>query len=95
VVISYLLPGGLELENPRLRDEAEQGQEQETPGVRYDVRDDRLLIFVDRLTQVTEYRFTMRAVTRGNFAVPPLAAEGMYDPDIRFVGSVGENLVIE
>jgi uncharacterized protein YfaS (alpha-2-macroglobulin family) len=91
VVISYLLPGGLELENPRLQNDGEQ----ETPGVRYDVRDDRLLIFIDRLPQTTEYQFTMRAVTRGNFAVPPLAAEGMYDPDIRFVGAVGENLVIK
>jgi uncharacterized protein YfaS (alpha-2-macroglobulin family) len=93
VVISYLLPGGLELENPRLRGDEEE-EEQETQGVHYDARDDRLLIFIDHLTQATEYKFTMRAVTRGNFAVPPLAAEGMYDPDIRFVGSVGENLEI-
>ena len=63
--------------------------------MRYDVRDDRLLLFIDRLWQRTDYSFEVRAVTRGSFAVPPLAAEGMYNPGVRFVGSMKENITIE
>ncbi|MDR1622428.1 MAG: hypothetical protein LBS00_08650, partial [Synergistaceae bacterium] len=91
VAVSYLLPAGLEIENPRLKG----GEEQETPGVRYDVRDDRLLLFIDRLSRKTDYRFQVRAVTRGGFVVPPLAAEGMYNPGVRFVGPTRENITIE
>ena len=91
VAVSYLLPAGLEIENPRLKG----NEERETPGVRYDVRDDRLLLFIDRLWQRTDYSLEVRAVTRGSFAVPPLAAEGMYNPGVRFVGSMKENITIE
>jgi uncharacterized protein YfaS (alpha-2-macroglobulin family) len=91
LAVSYLLPAGLEIENPRLKG----NEERETAGVRFDVRDDRLLLFIDRLSQETEYRFEVRAVTRGSFAVPPLSAEGMYNPEIRFVGSMRENITIK
>jgi uncharacterized protein YfaS (alpha-2-macroglobulin family) len=91
VAVSYLLPAGLEIENPRLKG----NEERETSGVRYDVRDDRLLLFVDRLRQKTGYSFEVRAVTQGAFAVPPLAAEGMYNPGVRFVGPMRENITIK
>ncbi|MDR1979113.1 MAG: hypothetical protein LBQ42_10320 [Synergistaceae bacterium] len=94
VAVSYLLPAGMEIENPRLQ-ASEGTQEGETQGVYYDVRDDRLLLFVDRLSQKADYSFEMRAVTRGDFAVPPLSAEGMYNPGVRFVGAMGENVTIE
>jgi uncharacterized protein YfaS (alpha-2-macroglobulin family) len=91
VALSYLLPAGMELENPRLTDSGAP----QMPGVRYDIRDDRLLIFVDRLYQATEYKFAMRAVTKGTFVRPPLAAEGMYDPSVRFVGEMEEAVTIK
>jgi uncharacterized protein YfaS (alpha-2-macroglobulin family) len=92
LVVSCLLPAGMEIENPRLKGGDE---EEEQGGVRYDVRDDRLLLFVDRLAKTTEYQFTMRAVTRGAFVLPPLAAEGMYDPGIHFIGATEGRVVIE
>ncbi|MDR1874406.1 MAG: hypothetical protein LBQ90_05245 [Synergistaceae bacterium] len=91
LAVSFLLPAGMEIENPRLKG----NEEEEQRGVRSDVRDDRLLLFVDSLSRKTNCRFTMRAVTRGAFALPPLAAEGMYDPGIRFVGEMEENIVID
>ena len=91
LVVSYLLPAGMEIENPRLKD----NEAQENWGVRYDVRDDRLLLYIDRLSEKTEYRFIMRAVTKGSFAVPPVAAEGMYDPGVRFVGEVEGNVTVK
>jgi uncharacterized protein YfaS (alpha-2-macroglobulin family) len=53
------------------------------------------LLFIDRLDRATEYSFVMRAVTRGTFAQPLLSAEGMYDPGVRFVGEMGEAIIIE
>jgi uncharacterized protein YfaS (alpha-2-macroglobulin family) len=76
VVVSLLLPAGLEIEsNP-------------TPGYfRSDARDDRLLLFFDKLDGSVEYKYTVRAVTKGSFAVPPVSAEGMYNPAVKFIGT--------
>ena len=90
LALSCLLPAGLEIENPRLSDEGE-----EASLFRSDVRDDRLLLFADRLSEAATYRFRVRAVTKGTFAVPPISAEGMYDPEIRFIGETPAPLVIE
>ena len=93
VALSYLLPAGLELDNPRLDDTAEV-----TPGsygIVNDVRDDRLLLFFDRVDGEVSYGFKARAVTRGTFAVPPVSAVGMYDPSVRFIGRSQQELVIE
>jgi uncharacterized protein YfaS (alpha-2-macroglobulin family) len=92
VVVSCLLPAGMEIDNPRLT--SGNGEEQDKWDVHYDVRDDRLLLFITSLLRETTYRFTLRAVTRGTFAFPPLAAEGMYDPGVHFIGGAGKNLVI-
>jgi uncharacterized protein YfaS (alpha-2-macroglobulin family) len=98
VALSYLLPAGMKLENPRLDDGDDnegEGENGDKNGVRFDVRDDRLIIFIDRLSSKTEYHFAMRAVTRGSFAMPPLAAEGMYDPGVHFIGQMGNNVTIK
>lgn len=90
LALSCLLPAGLEIENPRLSDEGE-----EASLFRSDVRDDRLLLFADRISEAATYRFRVRAVTKGTFAMPPISAEGMYDPEIRFIGETPAPLVIE
>ena len=92
VALSYLLPAGMEIENPQLIND---GDELDLSGVRYDIRDDRLIIFIDNLNWATEYRFSMRAVTRGTFVVPPLAAEAMYNSGVYFIGEAGGRVVIE
>ena len=93
LAVSVLLPAGLELENARLdEDMADEG---EGWGVVSDVRDDRLILFFDRLTQERPYGFKVRAVTKGTFAVPPISAVGMYDPAVRFTGKTGPALTIE
>ncbi|MCL2010569.1 MAG: hypothetical protein FWG71_08520 [Synergistaceae bacterium] len=98
VAVSYLLPAGMEIDNPRLIEnprtiDEEHGRGQD--GTRYDVRDDRLVIFIDDLTKESSYRFVMRAVTRGSFAVPPLAAEAMYNSGVHFVGESGGSVTIK
>ena len=50
------------------------------------LRDDRLLLFLDPPTsKVGIYRYVVRAVTAGEFVLPAISAECMYEPG---VGSV-------
>jgi uncharacterized protein YfaS (alpha-2-macroglobulin family) len=88
------LAGGLEIENPRVMDPNPSGEyEYNSPyyGARTEIRDDRLLLFVDYLpvsySKPFTWKFTMRAVTSGMFTLPPLAVEGMYSPGTRSVGA--------
>ncbi|NLB82692.1 MAG: alpha-2-macroglobulin family protein, partial [Synergistaceae bacterium] len=87
LVVIDILPGGMEIENPRLSGGAE--EEEAYRGIRAERRDDRLLLFVDSVDKPLEYRYLLRAVTRGTFTVPPLAAEGMYAPDVQALTGSG------
>jgi uncharacterized protein YfaS (alpha-2-macroglobulin family) len=73
VVISDLFPGGLEFER------------MEAPSAHMEQREDRAIIVIPHMregeTRTVEY--SLRAVTEGEFALPPTAAEGMYQPEIR------------
>ncbi|MBR1671927.1 MAG: hypothetical protein IJ702_03285 [Fretibacterium sp.] len=93
LAVSCLLPAGLEIENPRLDDGVEPTGS--SYGIVSDIRDDRLLLFFDRLDRETAYGFKVRAVTRGTFVVPPISAAGMYDPAVRFTGRPQPDLTIE
>jgi uncharacterized protein YfaS (alpha-2-macroglobulin family) len=100
IVVALPLAGGLEIENPNLVDVRESvedtdynydyyGQVYQTS--RTELRDDRLLLFVDYAAREFKWKFVMRAITPGKFTLPPIAAEGMYSPGTR---SVGETAVI-
>jgi uncharacterized protein YfaS (alpha-2-macroglobulin family) len=92
LVVSCLLPAGLEIEDKLYVGNQESGSAKDSASgalIRADVRDDRLRLFMDRVTGETSYSFTLRAVTQGSFSLPPLAAEGMYNPGIHFVGPSG------
>ena len=93
LALNYLLPAGLELENPRLEDGA--SEQSGTYGIVNDVRDDRLVLFFDRLNGERSYGFKMRAVTRGTFRMPQISAFGMYDAGVRFTGPAQPDLVIK
>ena len=89
LAVNYLLPAGLEIENPRINDG------DNNYSVYSDIRDDRLLLFFDRLSSEASYGIKLRAVTRGTFAVPQVSAFGMYDATVRFTGRSQSNLVIK
>jgi len=47
-----------------------------------ELRDDRLLLFADRLPAgIYTYSYIARATTIGDFVLPPIHAEGMYTPE--------------
>ena len=101
VVISDLLPGGLEIENPRLASSEtlrlpHHDAESLLSPDRVEMRDDRLLIFTDLGAGKTRYhRYLARAVTRGRFHLPPVSALAMYDPGVSSIHGSGMVEVID
>jgi uncharacterized protein YfaS (alpha-2-macroglobulin family) len=90
IVVVLPLAGGFEIENPRLMDARSEeyfDDDSEAPGARAELRDDRLVLFVDELSKPFKWRCSMRAVTAGRFQLPPIAAEGMYAPGIQSAGA--------
>lgn len=92
VVMSDLLPAGLEIENPRLLTTAKPDwilDKTEEPQY-MDIRDDRLLTFQSlRAGDPFVLYYTTRAVTAGTFILPPVKAEAMYDPSYRAISEMG------
>jgi uncharacterized protein YfaS (alpha-2-macroglobulin family) len=84
IVVEELLPAGLEIENAQMasagtlpwikRDEAEWVLHREA-------RDDRLLLFSKPIAEAHTFHYAARAVSSGEFVVPPISAVAMYDPD--------------
>jgi uncharacterized protein YfaS (alpha-2-macroglobulin family) len=59
---------------------------------RREIRDDRVLFFVDHMAAgMYHYRYIARATTLGKFVVPPTKAEEMYSPEV--FGRTGATLV--
>jgi uncharacterized protein YfaS (alpha-2-macroglobulin family) len=85
VVISDILPGGFEIENPRLT--------VLPPGMKWpnsrsfpdyqDIRDDRINLFVDLYSyrRPQYYYYLVRAVSRGTFLMGPAGADAMYNSE--------------
>ncbi|MDF3068626.1 MAG: hypothetical protein K0R38_4227 [Polyangiaceae bacterium] len=94
VVIDDALPAGLEAIDPKLmttaswlRDAGDGGGGEDgafrAPYDRSEVRDDRVLFFVDSLPAgLWHYRYLARATTLGRFVLPPTRVEEMYEPEV-------------
>lgn len=98
VIITDLLPAGLEIENPRLESRAGVpwiGKRRYQPDY-MDIRDDRLLLstYLPRQKERNFY-YALRVVTRGEFILPPVVGEAMYDPAKSSVASSGRITVAE
>lgn len=101
IVISDLLPAGLEIEDEALATRMNtsgripknilMNNRQEFS--RTEKRDDRFLVF-GTLYGSAYAVYTVRAVTPGKFLIPALQAEAMYDPDMNgtFIPAKGEDV---
>jgi hypothetical protein len=96
VVIADMLPSGFAIENPRLQTNDGSGlaSEKDFMPDHIDIRDDRFLIFTDMPSENKfTYRYVARAVTKGDFILPPVSAECMYDPGIKSVSGQGRVII--
>ncbi len=97
VAVVDMLPAGFEIENPRLESRAGipwLSKKRFKPDY-VDIRDDRL-IFFGKFPRRKEQKFhyALRAVTQGEFVLPPVTAEAMYDPSKSSVASSGRISVV-
>ena len=97
LVVCDLLPGGLEIEDPRLatRSATPEAKEGDLSLRRLERLDDRLLLFADLEGKTASFTYTARAVTRGKFRRAPLRAEAMYDADMQGVYADPAVLAVE
>lgn len=91
VAIVDALPGGFEVENPRLSTSAKE------PGVgdviysadHVEFLDDRVVLFSDATQHERTFRYSLRAVATGRFVSPPIQASCMYSTDYASVHGGG------
>jgi hypothetical protein len=111
VVVDDPLPGGFEGQNPKfVTAVAPMSSASGSHGGGYDgwwwgrwytfshtdLRDDRMLLFADQLPAgVYTYSYTARATTIGDFLLPPVKAEEMYEPERFGHGSSSRVTVVE
>ncbi|OGH57377.1 MAG: hypothetical protein A3G34_04255 [Candidatus Lindowbacteria bacterium RIFCSPLOWO2_12_FULL_62_27] len=100
VVVLDLLPAGFEIENPRLATAAKHGLEG-LPDIDdpfredyLEMRDDRLALFGTVHRHGGAFRYLVRAVTPGDFVLPHILAECMYDPS-RFARSGAGRIAVD
>ncbi|MBI1932252.1 MAG: alpha-2-macroglobulin family protein [Ignavibacteriales bacterium] len=97
IVISDLIPAGFEIENPRVSTSTNFNWENNNPlNVQYmDVRDDRLILFTDLAANKTkDFYYMLRVVNKGEYLLPAIGAEAMYDRDYHSFNGNGK-VVIE
>ena len=96
VVLQDLLPAGLEVENARLKTSRSIGwikEKQTLPVLHCDIRDDRLVAFTGPFSGTRRYYYAARAITAGDFIVPPAFAECMYDAALSSLHGAGRIVV--
>ncbi len=94
VVVTDLLPAGLEVENPRLTAERELSwvKDQSTPE-HFDLRDDRIHFFTSVDKTPRTFYYLTRAVSRGKFRLGPASADAMYRGEYRSYHGAGTVVV--
>ncbi|HEY3659729.1 MAG TPA: alpha-2-macroglobulin [Candidatus Udaeobacter sp.] len=91
VAIIDLLPGGFEVVDSSARIGASS-----ISGVDYvDVREDRTVFFVTAPTKALEINYQIKSCNRGQFIVPPVFAQSMYDRNVKGRGVGGKISITE
>ena len=91
VAVIDLLPGGFEVVGSSL-----QPGVSSINGVDYvEIREDRAVFFATIPTQTLEITYQIKSDNRGQFVVPPVFAESMYDRNVKARGVGGKISVVE
>lgn len=82
VAIIDLVPGGFEIVPESIKVGTSN-----LPGIDYvEVREDRVILFGKLARTTSEWKWQLRAVSKGKFTVPPAYAESMYDRSLKSHG---------
>ena len=96
VVITDMLPAGLEIENPRVGAVAELAWIKDNHEPDYlDIRDDRINFFTRAEGTVHHYYYLARAVSRGSFRLGPVSADAMYNGEYHSYNGAGTVRIAE
>ncbi|MCK8491576.1 alpha-2-macroglobulin family protein [Spirosoma sp. RP8] len=90
VVITDLLPAGLEVENPRLTEQRDMPWlKNSAKPDHFDLRDDRINFYTSASGTKQTFYYLARAVTKGRFALGPVSADAMYNGEYRSYNGAG------
>ncbi len=94
VVVTDMLPAGVEIENPRLTADRDLVwvKDQTTPE-HFDIRDDRINFFTNLSGKPQTFYYLVRAVSKGKFQMGPVSADAMYRGEYRSYSGGGVAVV--
>lgn len=93
IAITDMIPAGFEIENPRLNTSTDLKWDIKNDlYYQYmDVRDDRMMLFSGLSGNTTrEYIYMLRVVNKGEFNLPVISGEAMYDPEFHSRNGAGK-----
>ena len=93
VAIVDALPGGVEIENPRLATSAQPDATNAGQADHVEFLDDRAVLFTKVGAGPQVFRYSVRVTTPGRFEWPPIQASSMYDPAFASVHGGGHVVV--
>ena len=84
VVVTDLLPAGLEVENPRLTEPRDMPwiSKPDVPD-HFDLRDDRINFYTSATGTERTFYYLARAISKGRFVVGPVSADAMYNGEYK------------
>lgn len=80
------LPGGMEVENPRLATSVNSYYSQSDIPYHVEFLDDRVVLFCSANKTEKTFEYALRVTTAGKFTLPPIQASCMYEPTVASVG---------
>ena len=89
IAVVDALPGGMEVENPRLATSARTGQAAAATPDHVEFLDDRVVLFCSAGTEEKVFRYSLRVISAGEFQLPPVQASCMYDAGVASLGEAG------
>ncbi len=87
VAIVDALPAGMEVENPRLSTSDQSASGADADHVQF--LDDRVVVFGTATSRGQKFRYALRAITDGDFTLPPIQASCMYNESISSIHGAG------
>jgi uncharacterized protein YfaS (alpha-2-macroglobulin family) len=89
IAVVDALPGGMEVENPRLATSSAVGNRRSNRADHVQFLDDRVVLFCSVSSKKRTFGYALRVTTAGKFDLPPIQASCMYDPAIASLGKSG------